>query len=188
MNFMGMFDNVTVADKLPVNDEMVKLGLDKNVFVFQTKDMHCCLDNYIIQGGKLFEKKYKTIRWVDEPNSFLGGRMKREDPYLVDVQYHGLLNFYHHETVGNLTCWIEYVAKFTDGVVEKIELKEFRTRDNTEEKANLEAIFAEAERNHNKWYNKYFFHTKPWSKIRKVLCNVLVWMERKLYDLRMNLP
>ena len=32
---MGMFDTISVADKLPFNDEMVKLGLDKNVFQFQ---------------------------------------------------------------------------------------------------------------------------------------------------------
>lgn len=183
-----MFDNISVADKLPINDEMVKLGLDKNVFVYQTKDLDRALDDYFIQSGRLLKKKYKTTRWVDEPESFSGGYIEREEPYIEDMNYHGLMRFYHSESVDNLDCWIEYVAKFTNGNLENIELKEFRVLDNTESKKRIKEIIAKSHKNHNKFYNKYFFHTKMWRKIRGILFDLLQSVELFIGRIRMNLP
>lgn len=185
---MGMFDYVSVADKLPVSDEMVKLGLDKNTFTFQTKDLNKCMTTYFIQGRRLLEQRYKTTRWVDDPDSFAGGRIEREDEYLHDMEYHGMINFYHMETVGNLDCWMEYDAKFNDGNLSELKLVKFYTTDNTEKKARLQELFESSQRYHNRWYNKYIFHTKPWGKVRKKLAAVLLWMQNVLQDLRLNLP
>ena len=61
---MGMFDDISVAANLPVNQQMIDLGLDKNNRGFQTKDLECCLDKYFIQDGILFLQKYKTNEWL----------------------------------------------------------------------------------------------------------------------------
>lgn len=185
---MGMFDTVSVADKLPYNEEMAKLGLDKNFYSFQTKDLHRSLDYYIIQGGKLFEQKYKEIKWVETKDDVFGGRLDKREPYMVDTQYHGTLNFYHSEAVDNLDCWIEYNAIFTHGTLEKIELVKFRTRDNTESRKRLEEIFAQAALERSKWYNKYIFDTKCWVKFRKIVCAMLLKFEKWLADTRLHFP
>lgn len=185
---MGMFDNISVSDKLPLNDEMVKLGLDKNVYSFQTKDLHCSLDTYFIQGGKLFEQKYKETKWIETKDDKFGGHIERTDPYLVDTQYHGTLNFYHSEAVDNLDCWIEYNAIFTHGTLEKIELVKFRTTDNTESRKRLAEIFAQAALERSKWYNKYIFDTKCWVKFRKIVCAMLLKFEKWLADTRLHFP
>lgn len=185
---MGMFDNISVSDKLPFNDEMVKLGLDKNVYSFQTKDLHCSLDTYFIQGGKLLEQKYKETTWIEKKDDLFGGYFDKQEPYLVDTQYHGTLRFYHIQAVDNLDCWIEYKARFTNGTLEDIELFDFHTTDNTESRKRLEEIFAQAALQRNKWYNKYIFDTSPWSKFRKLVCKVLLKVERWLADTRMHFP
>jgi hypothetical protein len=185
---MGMFDNISVSDKLPFNDEMVKLGLDKNVYSFQSKDLHCSLDTYFIQGGKLLEQKYKETTWIEKKDDLFGGYLDKQEPYLVDTQYHGTLNFYHIQAVDNLDCWMEYNAVFTNGVMEKVELVKFKTTDNTESRKRIEAIFEEAKVRRNKWYNKYIFDTSPWIKFRKLVCKVLSKVERLLADTRMHFP
>lgn len=185
---MGMFDNISVSDKLPFNDEMVKLGLDKNVYSFQTKDLDCSLATYLIQGSKLFEQKYKENNWVESKDSLFGGHLDRTDPYLVDTQYHGTLKFYHSERVDNLDCWMEYNATFTHGILEKIELFDFHTTDNTESRKRFEEIFAQSALERSKWYNKYIFDTSPWSKFRKLVCKVLYKFENWSTDIRMHFP
>ena len=185
---MGMFDTISVADKLPINDEMIKLGLNKNVFQFQTKNLHCSMSEYFIQSGKLFEQKYKETKWVESTDAFLGGYLDRTEPYLQDIKYHGMLNFYHNETVDNLDCWMEYNATFTHGTLEKIELVDFHTTDNTESRKRLEETFAKSLLERNKWYNKYIFDTSPWSKFRKLVCRALHKFERWLSDTRMHFP
>ena len=183
-----MFDNISVSDKLPFNDEMAKLGLDKNIYSFQTKDLHCSLDTYFIQNGKLLEQKYKETTWIESKDAFLGGYLDRTEPYLEDTKYHGMLNFYHFEAVDNLDCWMEYKARFTNGTLEDIELVEFRTTDNTESKKRLEEIFVQAALKRSKWYNKYIFDTAPWGKFRKLVCKVLHTFEKWLADTRMHFP
>ena len=49
---MGMFDTIQWGDKLPFSEEMREFGLDKNNWSFQTKDLDCCLANYVVQDGK----------------------------------------------------------------------------------------------------------------------------------------
>lgn len=183
---MGMFDYISVSDKLPVNQEMIDAGLDVNNHRFQTKDMHRCMTTYYIQGGKLLEEKYKINEWVDEPGSY--GHMKREEPYLVDQQHHGKINFYDFESKENWDYWTEYEATFTHGVIEKIELIKFKKTDNTQKTDALKELFAHALDEQRKWYNKYFFHTAAWTWVRKKVCAGLYWSEQKSQWLRLNFP
>lgn len=165
---MGMFDTISVSDALPFNTEMKELGLDINNYQFQTKSLDCLMDNYIIQGGKLFIQKYKTEQWVEgdkDAKSFIpsAGYIKREDPYLELVPYHGELCFYDYKdnVQSKWDCWLEFKAVFTNGTVDRYELIEFKKTDNTERLETQKKYLEEIKEQENKWINKYFFYTKP---------------------------
>jgi hypothetical protein len=190
---MGMFDYISVSDSLPYSQDMIDFGLNTNNHPFQTKDLHRSLSNYIIQDGKLFEEKYKIYEWVngdEKSDSFMDklGHMKREDPYLEQILHHGTINFYHHAETEGYDHWIEYVAYFTHGKVEKIDLVEHRKTDNTERKAREAEFFANLRIEANKWYNKYLFHTKLWRKINRLIYSILNGIEHIIYKIKMRIP
>lgn len=185
---MGMFDYIAVSDKLPVNQEMIDAGLDKNDHDFQTKCLGKSMSTYIIQGGRLLIERYKTEEWVEDKSKFAGGYMKREDPFISDMNYHGKINFYHFQPTDGYDYWIEYEATFTHGKVENIELIKFKKTDNTEKRKQLEALFASAKAAQEKWYNKYFFHTSPWLMTRDGINRSLYWLERQSEKIRLRLP
>ena len=190
---MGMFDDISVAAKLPVNQQMIDLGLDKNNRSFQTKDLDCALDTYIIQDGILFLQKYKINEWVEGDKSSKSwidrlGHMERTEPYLENCNYHGEINFYSFDVVGDLDCTTDYKATFTHGILDNIELIEFKTRDNTESKAKLKEVIEEQLKRSKKWYNKYIFDTKIWIAIRKFICRVLYKFEQCIANARIHMP
>jgi hypothetical protein len=190
---MGMFDDISVVAKLPVNQQMIDLGLDKNNRSFQTKDLECCLNKYFIQDGILFLQKYKINEWVEgdqSSKSFLDrlGHLKREEPYLENSNYHGTINFYSFDVIGNLDCTTDYKATFTHGKLDNIELIEFKTRDNTESTAKMKAMMEEQLKRSKKWYNKYIFNTKVWMAIRKFICRMLYKFEEWIADTRIHMP
>lgn len=107
---MGLFDTVRTNYRLPdvkVNDDLtIKFSADTSSKLsygteFQTKDMDCLLDNYLITSfGRLL---------IDEGN------------INVDTEYHGILNFYTYiRGLSDKTYFIEYHAKFTDGNLVKV--------------------------------------------------------------------
>ena len=164
---MGMFDNISTTEALPYSDEMKELGLDKNNLTFQTKDLECLLDSYIIQNGKLYIQKYKVEKWIDGEKDSKNlfdriGRLEKEEPYYQEVNYHGEIYFYEYimDVQDKWDCWIEYKAIFTEGALSKIELSKFEKKDNTERKRlNLE-LNQKIEKEAAVWYNKYIFYTK----------------------------
>ena len=175
---MGMFDNISVSDTLPFNQEMKDLGLDINNHSWQTKDLSNSLSQYYIQGGRLFEQKYKIHNWIagdEKAESFMDrlGHMEREDPYLEPVYHHGEIYFYDFvsDVQGKWDCWIEFKAVFTNGGLDRYELVKFEKKDNAERKAADEAFFNEMEEEKRKFINRYFFHTKPYR-----------WFSRKWYS------
>ena len=169
---MGMFDNISVADKLPISQEMIDAGFGENNMGYQTKCLHCCLDSYIIQGGRLFQVH------------FLGEAGGLGPP----INHHGVINFYTSETKDNLRFWIEYDATFTHGKLDSIVLKEFRIEDDTERQNAIKKVFADAEARQKLWYNKYCFHTKAWQKVRNLITTGLYNLERFSQKVRLNLP
>jgi len=183
---MGMFDYISVADKLPTNAEIDAAGLNLYSEAFQTKDLDNIMATYYIQGGRLFVEKYKVTEWVEDPEGFAGGYLDRKEPYQEEVHdYHGKLRFYHLIDKDDKDHWIEYEAFFTHGKVEKMELVKYEANSNVERKKNLEELFDRMKEERNKWYNKYFFQTEPCIKIRQLLRRFLYWIERRIQDLRM---
>lgn len=171
---MGMFDNINVADALPFTDEMKELGLDKNNRSWQTKDLSSTMSSYTIQGGRLFEQKYKTLKHINgDPNAefFLDriGRIKREDPYLEQIHHHGEIYFYDllNDVDGKWDCWVEFKATFTHGVVESFELVRFDKKDNTARIQENKKWLEDINKVNSKWYNKYIRHTTPYKWFKR---------------------
>jgi len=152
---MGMYDTITVKDKLPWTDEMWEEGLPNACEYFQTKDLARGLANYKIENGRLLLQQSEK-EWEDQ-------------------NYHGKLSFYDYkqnDKPGNNDCWVEFTATLTKGQVDKIEVTKFEKTDNTERIKSWEILAEELIRNNNRWTNKYFNHTKPVRWFRR-----WVWFE-----------
>ena len=188
---MGMFDTIAVAEKLPITQEMIDLGLEEKLQEFQSKDLNCCLDLYFMQNGRLFVEKYKETKWIEgdkKAKSIFArlGHMERNDPYQEDTNFHGKVNFYNYimDVAGKYDCMIEFCATYDKGQLEKIELVEFEKTDNAPRKERDLAWRKEAERIQNAWYNKYF----KFYQIKKVagyrfFYKPLIWLSIKISSL-----
>ena len=188
---MGMFDTIAVAEKLPITQEMIDLGLEEKLQEFQSKDLNCCLDLYFMQNGRLFVEKYKETKWIEgdkKAKSIFArlGHMERNDPYQEDTNFHGKVNFYNYimDVAGKYDCMIEFCATYDKGQLEKIELVEFEKTDNTPRKERDLAWRKEADRIRNAWYNKYF----KFYQIKKVagyrfFYKPLIWLSIKISSL-----
>ena len=129
---MGMFDRIRCRAPLPgVKPDFVK-GPDH---VYQTKDTDSqTLDNYeISEDGILLHEEYDIVDRSD-PNAEglarLVGMMSRENERLSPTTFTGEITFYDSNVVG-CHCgfwftrtgedreWVEYVARFADGVLSK---------------------------------------------------------------------
>lgn len=186
---MGMFDYISVADKLPTNSEIDAAGLDLYKEPFQTKDLDNILATYYIQGGMLYVEKYRHSEWVQDDSAFAGGYIESQDPYQEKLHdFHGKINFYHFIDKDDKDHWVEYDAYFTHGKVEKIELVKYKAEPNTERKESLKNLFAESEKRTKIWYNKYIFHTECWRKIRRLLFRTLSLVERGINYIKYKLP
>ena len=186
---MGMFDYLSVADKLPTNPEMDAAGLKLTAEPFQTKDLDNIMATYYIQGGRLFVEKYKVTEWVEDPEGFAGGYIDRKEPYQEEiVDHHGKIRFYHFIDKDDYDHWVEYEAYFTRGKLEEIKLIEYRKESNVEKKKDLKELFQKMDESRNKWYNKYLFHTKCWAAFRKLVMKFLYSLEKGINWLRLNFP
>jgi len=153
---MGMYDIITVKDKLPWTDEMWEEGLPNACTEFQTKGLVEGLADYKIENGRLLLQKGKEGGWED-------------------TNYHGKLDFYDYKPNDNLgynDCWIEFTATFTNGQVDKIEVTNFEKTSNTTRLETVKILAEEIIRNRNRWSNKYFNHTAPVQWFRR-----WVWYE-----------
>lgn len=186
---MGMFDYISVSDKLPTTPEIDASGINLYAEPYQTKDLDNIMATYYIQRGKLFVEKYKVTEWVEDPEGFAGGYIDRKEPYQEEIyDYHGKIRFYHIIDKDGYDHWIEYQAWFSHGNMDKIELVEYKKTSNEQKKKDLDALFKRIQTSREKWYNKYIFHTKVWETIRKVVAKGLYSVERGLSYIRMRLP
>lgn len=134
---MGMYDNIRCHFPLP--DLPDSVGIQ-----FQTKSLDCLLDDYTINSyGRLIlhYKEYEPtpkdeLPYKDDPSPIMqmvgSIRTVKGSEKDVDVNHHGMLNFYGTINTGELLAlnietgednihpgpepeWFEYLAKFTDG-------------------------------------------------------------------------
>jgi hypothetical protein len=134
---MGMYDNIRCNFPLPELPD--PFGRE-----FQTQDLECLLDDYTINSeGRLIlhYKEYEPVPeeerpYKDDPSPLMRIygilRVKEGSEKDIDMNYHGMLNFYGTILTGELHAlnlqtgedelhpgpppeWFEYDAKFTDG-------------------------------------------------------------------------
>jgi len=111
---MGMFDYIKIDSsiKIPLNKELRSLKVNPHEFDFQTKDLDNLLISYEIKKNKRLYKDKKPTR------------------------YHGEIifgTFYDTETTD---YFIDYKAKFTEGVLQSIKLISCNSSCNKKRKEN----------------------------------------------------
>jgi len=167
---MGMFDTIQWGDNLPFSEEMREFGLDKNNWSFQTKDLDCCLADYV------FLKKYKNNDWVQgNPNAKdimdRFGSLKRTEPYLeIDKITSTIYMYdYRHDVLGLWDCSVEFKVIVIDGKVQSTELVRFEKIPNADRKQQELEWKQNLEYANSRWYNRFIFHTSSYLWVRRIL-------------------
>jgi hypothetical protein len=192
---MGMFDTIQWGDNLPFSEEMKGLGLAKNNWSFQTKDLDCCLANYVVQDGKFFLQKYKNEKWVEgdpKAESFMDrfGSLERTEPYLELEKITSTIYMYdyRHDVAGLWDCSVEFKVIVIDGKVQSTELFEFKKVPSADRKEQERKWHAEREYENSRWYNRFIFHTSPYRWLRRHLSRALQATGSFLHTISYKLP
>ena len=168
-----MFDSIHCEYPLPLPLEVIDILPDIYEKEFQTKDLENLLDTYILnEDGELIWNK-KQYKWKDDDDAFFKGYMEVIKNEMIPSEFHGVLNFYCYETVKEdessdkaKDVVIDYLAKFTNGKIENIEILSYEIIDATVRIIELKNSLQKHEQKRNRWYNKYFFNTKFWKFIK----------------------
>ena len=192
---MGMFDTIQWGDKLPFSEEMREFGLDKNNWSFQTKDLDCCLANYVVQDGNFFLEKYKNEKWVEgdsKAKNFLDriGSLERTEQYLELQKITETIYMYdyRHDVLGLWDCTIEFKVVLIDGKVQSTELFEFKKVPSADRKEQERKWHAEREYENSRWYNRFIFHTSPYIWLRRRISRALQATGSFLHTISYKLP
>ena len=186
---IGMFDSIECNYPLPFPLEVVDIMPDLYVQEFQTKDLENLLDLYYLnEDGILYWRKRK-YEWKDDDNAFLKGYMDVVEEEIVPTDFHGVLNFYCYETVEKdlennqaKDVTIDYLAKFTNGKLENIEVLSYEIIDATVRIIDLKNTMRKHEERRKRWYNKYIFYTKGWRFIKNKIILAPINLLRKFLD------
>lgn len=94
---------------------------------YQTKDLECCLDTYILQNKRLLIKKVKYEHVQEEERTHpIFGIIRSVFLGLEDTQHHGYVEMY-----GDKATW---KLKFTDGIL--VGTRQLYYRDDYTEKSD----------------------------------------------------
>lgn len=184
-----MFDSIQCNYPLPLPLEVVDIFPDPYDQEFQTKDLENLLDLYYLnEDGTLYWRK-RQYEWIDDDNAFLKGYMDVVDEEIIPTNYHGVLNFYCYETVHEdessdkaKDISIDYLAKFTNGKIENIEVLSYEITDATVRIIELKNTMKKHEERRKRWYNKYIFYTKTWRFIKNKIILDPIDLLRKSLD------
>lgn len=122
---MGMFDHLYVEDLslLPLT-ESERRSLTPAT-EWQTKSLDCILTNVYLTSNKRLEvlqfdmeEVPQAERPYPDDDGIIGmmGSIRRVNEKRVDSNLHGYLNFY----TGHKGDWLEFTAKFTNGIMVEI--------------------------------------------------------------------
>jgi len=173
---MGMFDTIAWGDDLPYTLPMEEIGLNKRDWDFQTKDLDCAMQHYVVQGGKLYLQKFKHEEWVagdPKAKSLMDriGYLDRQEPYLDPVKLTTTIQMYdfRHSVDDRWDCWIEYEVIFDEGNVKSVNLIKFTKESDFVRKEQERQWREEREREAARWVNRFFFYTKPYRFVARNL-------------------
>lgn len=173
---MGLFDNIECNYPLPISKELLDVE-ELNIYEveFQTKSLENLMELYVItEDGELLRRKNR-YEWVDDDDAFLKGYMEVVSSEDVKENYHGIVEFYFYESYlrdvdgkkKEITVSGDYEAKFIDGKLFSIELVDQSVEDTTEHYEKMQELWKQRKIEANKWYNKYFFHTKQFRDFKR---------------------
>jgi hypothetical protein len=192
---MGMFDTIQWGDNLPFSEEMKGLGLAKNNWSFQTKDLDCCLADYVVQDGIFFLKKYKNDKWVEgDPNakSFMDrfGSHERTEPHLEPEKITTTIYMYDYrqDVLGFWDCSIEFKVILIDGKVQSTELFEFKKVPSADRKQQELEWHQHQDFVNSRWYNRFIFHISPYIWMRRRISRALQATGSFLHTISYKLP
>jgi hypothetical protein len=177
---MGMFDTITCNYPLPLPLEVIDIIPDIYDQEIQTKCLDCFMEQYILEEDGVLYKDFKKYEWKDDDSHFLKGYLDVIESNIAECNYHGMVNFYIYERIldkenkdKGVDVTIDYIAKFTGGRLDFIELKDYSITDASEHILNTKKFFKDLETFNNKWFNKYLFKTKPILYIRRKIYRAL---------------
>jgi hypothetical protein len=186
---MGMFDSIQCNHPLPLPLEVVDIMPDLYDQEFQTKDLENLLDLYYLNEDGTLNWRKRKYEWKDDDSAFLKGYMEVIEEEIVPIDFHGILNFYCYETVHEdessdkaKDISIDYIAKFTNGKIENIEILTYEVRDATVRIIELKNTMQKHEKLRKRWYNKYIFYTKYWRFIKNKIILAPINFLRKSLD------
>jgi hypothetical protein len=186
---MGMFDSVRCDYPLPLPLDVIDIYPDPYEKEFQTKDLENLLDYYILnKDGELLWIK-KEYEWKDDDSHFLKGYMEVTKEEIIPSNFHGILNFYFYETVEEdaennkaKDISIDYLAKFTNGKIENIEILSYEIIDATFRIVDLKNSMKKHAERRKLWYNKYIFYTKFWKFVKNKVILAPINFLKKILD------
>jgi hypothetical protein len=171
---MGMFDNIECNHPIPLPLEVIDIVPDIYEQEIQTKCLDCLMDLYILDEDGVLHKDDKKYEWRDDDSHFLKGYLEVVERKIIETHFHGIINFYIYDRIldsedknKGIDISLDYIAKFTSGKLDFIELKNYTIEDASEHIKRTNEFFKNLEVYNNKWFNKYFLRTKPVSFIRK---------------------
>jgi hypothetical protein len=137
---MGMFDYISFEDgvNLPLPEEMKALKRIE----YQTKSLDRAMHVYLIgKDGHL----YLTDSLFEDNN---------EPKEKKKIDYHGIIDFGAYEFTDDLDYSVDFEAKFTDGVLQKIELTDFKKIEHRSAKEKREELLKRQEAQNKRISNR----------------------------------
>lgn len=181
-----MFDSIRCDYPLPLPLEVVDILPDIYEQEFQTKDFENLLEGYILNEDGELLRIQKEYEWKDDDEAFLKGYMEVVNEEIVPSNFHGIVNFYCYERIEENNkakdISIDYLAKFTDGKLQNIEVLSYEITDATGRVFALKQVIEEANIKSNRWYNKYIFRTKIWKFIKWRIIVDFINLFKKSFD------
>lgn len=186
---MGMFDNVKCLYKLPLTKELENLNINWQDLTWQTKSLESCLEDYTITKQGKLTRHIVDGEWVELPKNqqykWNTHEFNKTGERKETVKYHGVLNFYTYEFIEKDGWWVEFDAYFTQGKLDKIELRQSKKDENRA--LEQEKIWEEIKQQRLKPWYRFRQAVGPygWTATWRFVTNTLIFISNKLQNLRM---
>ena len=165
-----MYDTIKCEYPFVRPDDVKELAdIEFTDLIYQTKDLDCALDSYLIKRDRTLWKRNSYI-----PN----------DGDWVQILHTGVINFYDYYINDEFKndYWIEYSATFVNGFATRVDIVKFEAADNTERKAislKFDDSIKRREILWSKWYMKYGY---------KYYDKFIAFVFKKWYTIKNKLP
>ena len=132
---MGMFDTINITEQSEVFIKAVKNTEFENIdflnIHFQTKDLDCNLDTYILENNTLLKEEYimeevplgeRPYAHHENPALAMMGSMRKKHLRWSKEKFHGIINIYDTIDVDDKEIIFNLQLKFNDGELVKAKI------------------------------------------------------------------